>query len=236
MTFAQILESEDSNRNKIILYREGIFLKAYEHSAFLCFKYIHSFKLSYRFIKSVNRYVISLGFPDATLKKWTYAYPVRVVGEKILVCDIDKDVDEVEYHNWVELCRATANAGDKYTPHTAIILKTPVYKTAYDLFVQIHSLANHFSKNTKDPLGVRAKSLSYQICYGIRRIYDVPEREKALEPIINACEELEFLLQLLKDLREISLDAFALASERIVSISKQLEGLRRKAKAQVCEA
>ena len=121
MTFAEILDIEDANTNRIYLYRAGKFLKVYEHSAFLFHRYIADFKLSRRFIKTVNRYVISLGFPEANLKKWLYAYPVQELDEKRLVCDIEKSVDEVEYQEWTELARVQANPGDRYTVHTSVI-------------------------------------------------------------------------------------------------------------------
>ena len=48
MTYAQILEIEDCNVDKVYFYKEGMFLKAYEHSAFLVCRYIHDFKVSRR--------------------------------------------------------------------------------------------------------------------------------------------------------------------------------------------
>lgn len=49
MTFSEILAVEDANTDRIYLYREGLFLKAYERSAFLCHRHVHAFKLSRRF-------------------------------------------------------------------------------------------------------------------------------------------------------------------------------------------
>ncbi len=53
MTYKEILDREDTNGSTEVLYREGMFLKAYEHSAYLCHRYIHPFKLSRRFVKTV---------------------------------------------------------------------------------------------------------------------------------------------------------------------------------------
>ena len=63
MTFKEIISCEESNADSIYLYREGIFMKAYERSAFFAHTLIHEFKLSKRYIKTVNMDVISLGFP-----------------------------------------------------------------------------------------------------------------------------------------------------------------------------
>lgn len=70
MTYHEILNAEDQNRNRVILYWQGNFLRAYEHSAFLFHQHIKAFQLSYRYIQTVNRYVVSLGFPAFAARKW----------------------------------------------------------------------------------------------------------------------------------------------------------------------
>lgn len=234
MTYAEILNLEDTNADKIYLFREGVFLKAYEHSAFLCFTYVHPFKLSRRFIKSVNRHVISLGFPELSLKKWLWAYPVNQVTDKLLVCETGHKVEEVAYQNWAEMASVAANPGDRYTPHTSLIEKTPLWKTAYDFLNHVMDLSVHFSKAVRFPLGDRLKLLSYEICVGIQGLYEVKDRGAQISGLMDKCREAMFLLQVLRDRREISLDrAFPLAAERIDSVSRQLAGLRRKVKADV---
>ncbi len=65
MTFYEIISNESQNEDSIYLYREGMFMKAYERSAFFAHTLIHEFKLSKRYIKTVNMDVISLGFPKS---------------------------------------------------------------------------------------------------------------------------------------------------------------------------
>ena len=65
MTFHEIISRESQNEDSIYLYREGMFMKAYERSAFFAHTLIHEFKLSKRYIKTVNMDVISLGFPES---------------------------------------------------------------------------------------------------------------------------------------------------------------------------
>ena len=132
MTFAEILEIEDTNKDKIFLHAEGGFYKAYEHSAFLFHTRIKDFKLSYRFIKVVNRQVISLGFPMDSLARWSYNYPLTQLQDKLFCLEINETIDEVEYQNWTELARVCANPQDRYTVQTSIIEKQPVFKTAFD--------------------------------------------------------------------------------------------------------
>ena len=97
MTFSKILEIEDNNKDKIYLFLEGTFYKAYEHSAYFFHRYIKDFRLTRRFIKNVNRHVISLGFPSTSLNKWFYEYKVTPIDEKTLVCEIEHSFDETAY-------------------------------------------------------------------------------------------------------------------------------------------
>jgi len=52
---------------KIYLYKQGVFWTAYEQSALILSRH-KPLRISIKFVKTVNRKVISVGFPDATLK------------------------------------------------------------------------------------------------------------------------------------------------------------------------
>lgn len=229
MTFSEILAREEDNWNTVYLYKEGIFLKAYAHSAYLVYMYIHEFKVSRRYIKSVNQDVFSLGFPESTAAKWLYGYRYTWISDRIVRCEINRECDEAGYQAWMDTI--PVNASDRYTVHTRVIEKAPVYKTAYDLLLQVMSLSVNFSRNVRNPIGARLKELSYTLCYKVRNLYDVPDREKEIDSEVALCDEIAYMLQVLKDLKEISLKAFALSSERVVSVSRQLVALRGKVKA-----
>lgn len=231
MTFREILSREEQNVDSIWLYREGMFMKAYDRSAFFAHTMIHEFKLSRRYVKTVNMDVISLGFPEMTVPKWLNGYVYESVQDGLIRCHVRKEFDEVEFHNWKE--SVAVNVGDRYTPNTAVIEKAPVYKTAYDLLVQVYAFSVNISKNVSNPLGIRLKKLSYELCYAVRMLYDVPDRESHIGMALEKTSEIKYILQLLKDLKEISINAFALSSERVVSVSKQLSALRGKVTAKV---
>lgn len=229
MTFSEILSREENNRNTVYLYKEGIFLKAYERSAYLVYMNIHEFKVSRRYVKSVNQEIFSLGFPESSAPKWLYGYRYTWITDRIVMCEINKECDEVGYHAWKET--VPVNASDRYTVHTRVIEKAPVYKTAYDLLLQVLAFSVNVSRNMMNPIGMRLKELSYTLCYKVRNLYDVPDREKEIDGAVAICDEIAYILQILKDTKEISLKAFALSSERVISVSRQLVALRGKVKA-----
>lgn len=66
----EILHKESENTHTLHFYREGVFFKAYEHSAYLFVKYVKPFMVKKRFVKSVNQEVVSIGFPTNSLHNY----------------------------------------------------------------------------------------------------------------------------------------------------------------------
>lgn len=69
MNLKNKLEAERQDEPLILLYMEGIFWKAYEQSAMRFAKEVKAYKLQKRFIKTVNREVVSMGFPNSSLQE-----------------------------------------------------------------------------------------------------------------------------------------------------------------------
>lgn len=100
----EILETERDNRDKIYLYREGLFYKAYEHSAYLWVHKVCGYEVRCRYVKIVNQNVVSIGFPQNTLKSKVIGLKTEefsqgviiYVGGSITDCDFDKWKRELE--------------------------------------------------------------------------------------------------------------------------------------------
>ena len=64
MTSKDFIRAEAENTDRIILYREGLFWKAYERSAFAVCTQIRPFKPTKRSLKTLDGgELISIGFP-----------------------------------------------------------------------------------------------------------------------------------------------------------------------------
>jgi len=61
-----------------------MFMKAYERSAFFAHTLIHKFKLSMRYIKTVNKDVILFGFSKQTVPKWLNGYVYEWVQDGLI--------------------------------------------------------------------------------------------------------------------------------------------------------
>ena len=67
MIISEILQIESANTGCINLFKEGIFWRIHQQSAYLFIKQIKNLKALKKFYKNVNREVIYAGFPDAIL-------------------------------------------------------------------------------------------------------------------------------------------------------------------------
>ncbi|MDR0833694.1 MAG: hypothetical protein LBN93_05840 [Candidatus Symbiothrix sp.] len=69
MTMPEIVAREAVNTNRIYLYKEGSFWKAYEYSAYLFVIYIKMYQTKTKFLQNVGMQIVSIGFPDIALSK-----------------------------------------------------------------------------------------------------------------------------------------------------------------------
>lgn len=93
------LSQESKNTDRIYLYREGVFYKAYERSAYLFVKHIKPFIVKKRLVKSVKREVVSIGFPTNSLYNYFSKEQVREFENGATV-ELDKKIDLVEFEQW----------------------------------------------------------------------------------------------------------------------------------------
>ena len=71
MTKLEICAIEDANPGQVYLYPEGAFYKAYQKSVWILRTKLHPFKLSSRSLKGLERPLLSVGFPQSSLDKFS---------------------------------------------------------------------------------------------------------------------------------------------------------------------
>jgi hypothetical protein len=69
MGISEIAKQEKINAGQIWLYKEGIFWRAYEVSAYLFSCNIKKYTVKQKFIKKIDREIVFLGFPDTLGEK-----------------------------------------------------------------------------------------------------------------------------------------------------------------------
>lgn len=65
----EIVELEDCNCDKLYLFLEGFFWKAYEKSAFLFVTEVKPYRPIKKAIKKMNTEVVSIGFPASLIEQ-----------------------------------------------------------------------------------------------------------------------------------------------------------------------
>ena len=84
MTKLEICAIEDANSGQVYLYPEGAFYKAYQKTAWILCTKVHPFKLSSRLLKGLEAPLLSVGFPQSSLDKFS-AGLVTCPGLSVLV-------------------------------------------------------------------------------------------------------------------------------------------------------
>ena len=227
MTFKEIIVNEDGNSNCVYLHRKGVFMKAYNHSAFLFHRYIRSdFKLSCRLIAKENRYLVSLGMPAGSEKAYKSKWVVEELFDGAMVrIVLPYKVDEAEYADWEEASMVRLPPAQRYTRITGLIEKQPVYKMAYDNLMSVLDVCASVDKRFMEPAGSEARKLAYDIALGVRLFYGAEDRAAEQRRLDLLSQSLSFALQVLNDKRQLSDDRFAECAERLESVREQLKAL-----------
>lgn len=98
---SEILKREELQEPCIYLYKEGIFWKAYQYSAYRVVQRQVNFKPKKKFIKTVSCEIVSLGFPDITLERVFKKQEIEIVNEKLIGIPCG-ELDKKAYIEWFD--------------------------------------------------------------------------------------------------------------------------------------
>lgn len=98
-TILHILSTEKANTGYIYLYREGIFYKAYERSAYIFITMVQKFMVKKKFFKCTNCEVVSIGFPSNSIHKHFAAEKIKEI-ENGVVIEMDTEIDVEAFEEW----------------------------------------------------------------------------------------------------------------------------------------
>lgn len=106
MTIKEIIQIENGNHNTIILWREGIFWRAYEKSAYAFSMQIRPYKPTRKWVVAVKQDVISLGFPASAAETVLDAHQVLLQQDNRLVLAASPITAE-DFENWKQAVAMT---------------------------------------------------------------------------------------------------------------------------------
>lgn len=101
MTSQDFIRTEAANTDRIILYREGLFWKAYERSAFAVCSQVRAFKTTKKALKTLGGgHLVSIGFPAASKNAVCGALECISREQDRVVFAAPRAVDAAEFEVW----------------------------------------------------------------------------------------------------------------------------------------
>lgn len=224
MKIEEILRIESTNSDSIILFKEGIFLRAYERSAMRFAEYVADFKVFKKYYKIVNSDVCYLGFPYSNHKILFEKCRISNYSEtdKFVVVNGCPSRDDFEvWKAGIQLPKA-----EDYKPHVLLhpdvqpkeLKNLHIFKRGYDILVELHRYAETMPRAHRYTVGERIKKEAISLAVASYRIgHDRDEKENKAVAAENV-EVIRLMLRLLVDLKQISAKYF-------VKINQDLEFL-----------
>lgn len=102
MKLSDILMLEAPGSPDIYLYREGLFWKAYEYSAYKFVHTVRAYNPQKKWMKGLARDIVSLGFPDKVLSEILQGKTTEQVDEKKWIIRGTEPAGEEEFESWKE--------------------------------------------------------------------------------------------------------------------------------------
>ena len=104
----------------------------------------------------------------------------------------------------------------------AIYDTLPVYKTSYDLLLEIFNFSKNMEREYKYTIGESLKKETVELITNIYRANSSQEKKTLLQKARENIEVVRLYLRLIKDLKQIDLAKFVRINVLIESVSKQL--------------
>jgi hypothetical protein len=226
MTKLEIYQLEQQNDGKVYLFREGMFYKAYERSAYLLCTRVQPFKVSARPLKGLNEPLISVGFPMASLEKFSAGMNREggVLGqESSLVLQMSSLPDLSGFPAWKASFPLTQVQGKQQPRFNGL----PVYGIAYRLVLEITTLCAGLDRRFRYSLGedLRNKAKQTLLC-----IMWAGKGENRLDNITHArhaLTEVQLCLRLLNDMKVVTDKRYVPFMELTQEVSGQLSKWER---------
>lgn len=109
----------------------------------------------------------------------------------------------------------------------ALYNELPVYKSAYDLLLQIFDFSVHLSREYKFTIGEKLKNSATDVLTNIYRANRTQDKIKFVEEAREQTELVRLYIRILHDVKQISLKKTIFLNQYIEDVSKQLAGWQK---------
>lgn len=224
MTKLEIVARERRSDGTVLLYPEGMFYKAYEQSAFILCTKVHPFKVSVRELKGMDGPLVSVGFPQSSLSRWTAESSIEPYGDGVMAVHLPGNIDLSGFPEWKSGLEPKAAASrEKPTPDRSI----PVYGATYRLTVDVTQLCARLERTYRYSLGEELRGSLMKALLDITFASDKEQRLARIRSAREAVEEAQLCLRLLNDLKAITDKRYVPFIDATEDIKKQLAAWER---------
>lgn len=158
-TINEFLSAELSkDRLCIQLYSEGIFFKAYEHSAWLAYHVLNRFMVKKKYIKKAGQEIVSIGFPKTALHKWAAGHKMYESETEAAIYIDSSEYDSISDKDFSRWKDSITNGCEQKTEHKAsengIIEQIRLFpvesKTPIECMMFVSSLKRELAERSKE--------------------------------------------------------------------------------------
>lgn len=241
MKIADIYNIETGNDSQILLFQEGLFYRAYERSALRFIENVADFHVLKRTYKVINHDMVFVGFPSANLSRLLQAKELPKPEPVSFGVVLNGFKEKRDFREWKESVpnnskeedeqrlliqeRVLPNFKDKHPLH--------VYKSGYDVLLQIYRLAQNFSREYKYTLGEELKKDAFQLAiYTYRYAQGKDARRLEQSPLsypllaLNQIDIIRVRLRILSDLHRLSPNSFSRINTDLEYLKDQLSSVK----------
>jgi S23 ribosomal protein. len=104
----------------------------------------------------------------------------------------------------------------------ALYENLPVFKASYDVLLSIYALSRNMQREYRYTIGEKLKTELMDMMVNIYKANSITDKSSVIQQARESLVVIKLHLRILRDLKQISVKSFALLSERIESLSKQL--------------
>lgn len=229
MKIEKILQYESQNNDAIILFKEGIFFRAYERSAMRFTEYVAPFKVFKKHYKIVNAEICYLGFPMKSVQMLFQKVNITNftdMGQFLVVYGCPS---KENFEVWKE--RIQPPTVEDVKPQILLrpnvskkeLENLRIYKMGYDLLVELHRYAETMPRIHRYTIGERIRNEAIELSVATYRIGQDRQVMENKRKGVDCIEIIRLMLRMLVDLKEISLSYFTELNVRIEKLYNQLQ-------------
>lgn len=204
----------------ILLFREGMFWKAYQEAAYLFVANLRQYQVNRNYVKKVGVDVLSLGFPVPSAAKILSEVNFKEDGERIFIALPNVLFQEEDYQRWRDSVNVQPVVVRKPSGETLL-----AYKHAYDLLINFYQINRNVEREYKFSLCEKIKEELHETLMKISIAAEkdaVGEKTALVDEAMTVLNSVKIRIRLLHDLRQISLKHYAALAEKIAGLLSEL--------------